>query len=277
MPESGSETKKKYAKILPVLHVMPPVLIGILALVYFRLCILTTGGLGGYFLPSAGIIAVLFAAVLNKKRLPDILGWIFYAAVPFLHFILLEAIQQHTRDMVQKMVWLNLIVYCLASWFVLFLLRKHGGTAVLITTVLAWFSAVANSVCWQFRSLPILPWDIYSIKTGLSVVGDYQYQYSDLFWLVQLSFAAIAVLGFCVQPKKPLPKLFHYIAAPVVGIVLTAVLLFAQTDRMSDTFGGYRYLFTPTVYYERNGSVVSFLSTLRYLSVKKPAGYDKKT
>jgi phosphoglycerol transferase MdoB-like AlkP superfamily enzyme len=50
--------------------------------------------------------------------------------------------------------------------------------------------------------------------------------------------------------------------------------MFLQTDTVFTKFGGYRYLFTPTVYYERNGAAVSFISTLHYLNVEKPSGYS---
>ncbi len=227
-----------------------------------------------YFLPSIACLALIFWAVLAKHRIPSFLSWIFVLLVPMAHLLLLEAIQQHTRDIVPKMLWLNVIFFYLAFFFLFMLCRRHSELAVLIGTVLTLVSATVNAFCWEFRSLPVLPWDLYSAKTGLSVAADYVYTYTYEFWFVELAFVTLIVLGFRLRVKQWAPHPVHWPITGVVTVALGAFVLFTQTDAIFTDFGGYRYLFTPTVYYERNGTAISFLSTLRYLRVDKPEGYD---
>ncbi len=240
---------------------------------YFYLNIKTVDALG-YVVPSVLCLGIIFWAVLSKRRIPAAVSWIFCALVPVLHLILLESLQQHTRDIVPKMLLLNVVFFYSAFFFLFFLCRKHSEIAVLIGTVLTWLCTTINAFCWEFRSLPVLPWDLYSAKTGLSVAGNYQYTYTNKFWLVMLLFATIAVLGFRLRVRQWMPQKLHWPITAVSAGLLAGFLVFCQTDAVFDKFGGYRYLFTPTVYYERNGTALAFLSTLHYLRVDKPAGYD---
>lgn len=227
-----------------------------------------------YFWPCIALCVLIWWAVLSKHRIPVVLPWLFCAIVPISQLLLLEAIQQHTRDIVPKMLWLNVIFFYLAFLFVFMILRRHSELAVLITTLFALVSATVNSFCWEFRSLPVLPWDLYSVKTGLSVAADYQYTYTYKFWFVELAFVTLMILGFRLRVRHWAPHPVHWPFAAVTTAALCAFVLFAQTDAIFTDFGGYRYLFTPTVYYERNGTAISFLSTLRYLRVDKPEGYN---
>ena len=248
-------------------------LLAVFTLGWFRLCVVTTGSLGSRLLPECVCLALIWWAVLAKHKIPAVLPWVYMAVIPALHFVLLESIQQHTRDMVPKMMLLNFIFYYAAFLFLFFVFRGHSEWAVFTGTVLTWLSATVNAVCWQFRSLPVLPWDLYSAKIALSVADNYQFTYSDTFWFTELCFVTLAVLGFRLRVRQWAPKVIHWPAAAVSFGLLVGFICFAQTDAVFTEFGGYRYLFTPTVYYERNGTAVSFLSTLHYLNVDKPAGY----
>ncbi len=219
--------------------------------------------------------AVLFAGKLRRvPYVPTVLSFAFVCAVPLVQLTLVEALMPRTRDIVDKMWLLNLIIFYVTFLFVFFLCRRHSPLAVLITTLIGWLGGTVNCVAWQFRSLPVWPWDLFSAKTALSVAGDYTFEMTQTFLTVQLSFLVLIVMGFALPVRKWAPHAVHW---PVTGVCTAAfagMLLFMQTDAVFTEFGGYRYLFTPTVYYERNGTAASFLSALHYLNVQKPSGYD---
>lgn len=219
--------------------------------------------------------AVLLPRAVWSSLPAKIVSCLFLAAVPGVHLLLVELLMPRTRDIVTKMLYLNIIFYYLAFLFLLFLFRRHSPLAVLSGTVVAWLCGTVNCVAWQYRSLPVLPWDLYSTKTALSVAADYQFTFTHLFWSVQLAFLCIAVLGFRLRLPYVIPsRIVHWALTAVSAGALCGFILFLQTDTVFTDFGGYRYLFTPTVYYERNGAAVSFLSTLHYLNVDRPDGYD---
>ncbi len=226
------------------------------------------------------MLVLIWAAILLPRRLFETLpakiaSLVYLAAVPFLHLVLVELLMPRTRDIVMKMLYLNIVFYYLAFLFLLFLFRRHSEIAVLIGTLVSFLCGTVNCVAWAYRSLPVLPWDLYSAKTALSVASEYEFEYTYLFWYVQLTFVCIAVLGFRLRLQFHIPHpVIHWPICGMTAIALAAFVLFLQTDTVFTKFGGYRYLFTPTVYYERNGAAVGFLSTLHYLNVEKPDGYD---
>ncbi len=227
------------------------------------------------------LLALIWAAVLLPRRIFETLpakavSYVFLLAVPFCHLVLVELLMPRTRDIVVKMLYLNVIFYYLAFLFLLFLFRRHSEIAVLLGTLLSFLCGTVNCVAWAYRSLPVLPWDLYSAKTALSVAAEYEFEYTHLFWTVQLAFVCIAVLGFRLRLPHQIPHpAIHWSVCGLSAIALASFVLFLQTDTVFTKFGGYRYLFTPTVYYERNGAAVGFLSTLHYLNVEKPDGYEE--
>lgn len=227
------------------------------------------------------LLALIFAAFLVpgrgvKETIPGkIISYLFLLLVPISHLCLVELLMPRTRDIVTKMLYLNIIFYYLAFLLLLFFFRQRSHIAVLIGTLLSWLCGTVNCVAWAYRSLPVLPWDLYSAKTALSVASEYEFEYTHLFYTVQLAFLCIAILGFRLRLPHVIPqKAIHWSITGVLCAALCGFLVFLQTDAVFTKFGGYRYLFTPTVYYERNGAAVSFLSTLHYLNVEKPSDYN---
>ncbi len=219
--------------------------------------------------------AFLIPKSVRESRPMQVLSYLFLAAVPMLHLLLVELLMPRTRDIVTKMLYLNIIFYYLSFLFLLLLFRRRSQYAVLLGTLLSCVCGTVNCVAWEYRSLPVLPWDLYSASTALSVAAEYEFTFTHQFYTIQLTFAAIAVLGFVLRQHHHIPRpAVHWSLTGVSAVALAGFLLFLQTDTVFTRFGGYRYLFTPTVYYERNGAAVSFISTLHYLNVEKPSGYD---
>ena len=212
-------------------------------------------GVNPYAFLNFILLACIWAAALIPGRfwetLPmQIVSYAFLAAVPMLHLVLVELLMPRTRDIVQKMLYLNIIFYYLAFLFLLFLFRRRSQLAVLVGTLLSWLCGTVNCVAWEYRSLPVLPWDLYSASTALSVASEYEFTFTHQFYTIQLTFAAIAVLGFRLKQRHHIPQpVIHWSAAGVLTAALAGFLLFLQTDTVFTKFGGYRYLFTPTVYY----------------------------
>lgn len=238
------------------------------------------GDYGPYAFLNLLLLGCIWAAVLVPKSFWEttpmqIVSYAFLAAVPMLHLLLVELLMPRTRDIVTKMLYLNIIFYYLAFLFLLMLFRRRSSLAVLCGTLLSCVCGTVNCIAWEYRSLPVLPWDLYSASTALSVAADYKFSFTHQFYTIELAFAAIAILGFRLNMRHHIPKaVIHWSLTGVSAAALAGFLLFLQTDTVFTKFGGYRYLFTPTVYYERNGAAVSFISTLHYLNVDVPDGYD---
>ena len=132
---------------------------------------------------------------------------------------------------------------------------------------------LANYYIISFRSAPIMPWDIYSIGTALSVADNFKYTIEK-----QTVFVLIgSVVNLKLKSDGTWKKRILGIRA--VGFIFFVVLICSFTkmlhlDSTIIKYGMYDKLFTPTVMSKRDGTAVAFLMELKYISVDKPANYS---
>lgn len=140
---------------------------------------------------------------------------------------------------------------------------------------------LANYYVLSFRSAPIMPWDIYSVKTAMSVAGDFKYTLSRQAIFVLIGFVLLivaeSVVNLELKGTDKWKKRFWGIR--IVGTVLFFALLCSFTNMLHQEstiskYGMYDKLFTPTVMSKRDGTAVAFLMELQYISVDKPANYS---
>jgi phosphoglycerol transferase MdoB-like AlkP superfamily enzyme len=140
---------------------------------------------------------------------------------------------------------------------------------------------LANYYVLEFRSAPIMPWDIYSISTAASVAGNFKYTLEKQAIFVIIGFIILIVLESFVNLKiegTDKWKVRVY-AIRAVGALICFGLLWSYTSMLhKDTtiskYSLYDKLFTPTVMSKKDGTAVAFLMELQYINVDKPAGYS---
>lgn len=141
---------------------------------------------------------------------------------------------------------------------------------------------LANYYIISFRGAPIMPWDIYSIGTALSVADNFKYTIEKQTIFVLLGFvlliAAESVVNLELKTSVASKKKYLW-GARAAGILIIAMLInsFTHMLHLDSTIIKYKMydkLFTPTVMSKRDGTAVAFLMELKYISVDKPAGYS---
>ena len=170
--------------------------------------------------------------------------------------------------------FLNYLMYLLLVLFgtVLFGSSRWGS---IFGTVIPMVFGLVNYYVVSFRSSPVVPWDLYSLGTAVSVADNYE---------LELPFRLLFVLfGFCfliwLSSRTSLVIPGKKWKARLVSVVLSAGLIFGyveavKTDEVGELVGLDTILFTPNVLYRNNGLVTAFLSNLKYLDVEKPEGYS---
>lgn len=140
---------------------------------------------------------------------------------------------------------------------------------------------LANYYVLSFRSAPIMPWDIYSVGTAMSVAGDFQYTVEKQTVFVLAGFVLLLVAESAVSMELKgsgkWRKRFWGIRIAGAVIVISLICSFTHMLHLDSTirkYGMYDKLFTPTVMSRRDGTAVAFLMELKYVSVDKPAGYS---
>lgn len=149
-------------------------------------------------------------------------------------------------------------------------------TALITETALFMVYGLANFYVLSFRSAPIMPWDIYSIKTAASVSDNFSYALGKETIFVLIGFVILILLEW--QTTLTLKGNWKI---RIGGFLASLCVLFGfvhmlHQDSTVTRFKLYDKLFTPTVMSKRDGTAVAFLMELEYLTIDKPAHYSVK-
>lgn len=220
--------------------------------------------------------------VLSYGR--NIIGFLVF---PVLTFFCMESFtHQVFQTMKTPMILLNFVFYYLvaALFFALIGSLKY---ALMTETLLAAILGLANFFVYRFRSVPILPWDIYSLRTAASVSTNYDYSLQKETLLVLFAFVCILVAEFLVvdfklpatkkREQEPKKRKRNGIARLVLTLVFVIAInrftvMFHQQEFISKMHI-YDKLFTPDTMQYKNGNALAFLMELKYLNAEKPEGY----
>ncbi len=200
---------------------------------------------------------------------------------PIANFYLFELyISKPWENMKVPIQFLNIYLFELLM-VILFLLLGHLKWALRFQSIFFMLVGLVNYYVISFRSAPIMPWDIFSLGTALSVADNYKYTIEKNTIFVILGFviiiAASSIVNLNINIKGKWQK--HIIAARLASLVIFIALLCNFTnmlhlDSTISRFKMYDKLFTPTVMSKRDGTAVAFLMELKYISVDKPDNYS---
>lgn len=195
---------------------------------------------------------------------------------PIITFYLFEWYTHNPFETMKiRIQFLNIFFFELLM-VLLFMLLGRLRAALITETVFFMIYGLANFYVLSFRSAPIMPWDIYSLKTAASVSGDFSYALEKETIFVLLGFALLILLEcFCTLriSKKWKLRLSGFL---VCVCTLFGYVSMLHLDSSVTRFKLYDKLFTPAVMSKRDGTAVAFLMELEYLTIDKPEHYSPK-
>lgn len=213
---------------------------------------------------------------ITKKAIFNImwavLPWIIF---PCASFYLMETFHQNPFiNLNDNAHILNIIIF-VAVALLLWMITGSRKWALRIESVAALIVGVADYYVIEFRGVPILPWDIYSIKTAASVGADYDYSLEGKAILSILAFVVLIVLESLGTDHKLDRKRWKLRLA---GGFCAFAVLFTQYELLkSPEFISemrlYDKLFTPYAMIKRDGIALAFMMELQYMEVEQPTGY----
>ncbi len=210
---------------------------------------------------------------MMKERLRAGMPFLGFLLCPVLTFILTEVYLYNPFTDMKRMPWcLNLLIYWLTA-AILVMLTGRLRAALRIQTVFFLLAGLANYYVVNFRSSPILPWDIFSAKTAASVADNFSYALSARACFVLLGFGGL-LLAEQLFPYRIRRGKLRLILGISCILLLTGLVFVLHNDAAVSRMRLYNKMFTPGVVQKRNGMVVAFTMELKYLVVEKPAGYD---
>jgi phosphoglycerol transferase MdoB-like AlkP superfamily enzyme len=169
---------------------------------------------------------------------------------------------------------LNIVLFELLAW-ILFGITGSGRWALRVLLLVSMLFGITNHYVMLFRSTPFVPWDVYSIRTAYSVVGNYDFTPDVRMVLVTVSFVAVMLLLHFLRVEVHGKKRLAALGATVLPVVLLAVFAGRLQDEDFQTEHHlYPYLFTPSYMTKVNGMGVTFVMDLAYMKIDRPEGYS---
>lgn len=219
------------------------------------------------FLSLAAVFFVLLDFSYGK-----ILSAVFYILIPFAALTALEHYTHVITDLKPSILVLNLLFFYLL-YGLCALVFGSVRTGFLVATLVPMICGLANYFVVSFRGTPIVPWDLLSIGTAMSVADNYEFTLS---W--KSAFVLIAFLWIILIASKSSVRFGHWKMRLAGGLVYLMLMCFyvtgIQKSEVQSFFGMDTVLFTLNVLYRNNGIAGAFLGNLRYLNIEEPSGYS---
>lgn len=215
---------------------------------------------------------------MRKKSSPADWAAVFaLVTAPAVFFYLLEFYTQNPFEKVRPWAQVfNIALFELLAW-ILFFLTGKVRTALRIEAVITMLFGIANAYVMRFRTNPLVPWDIFSWKTAVSVADNYNYTPNVRMVTVTLLFllliAAVHPLKLCLKRFRFWKRLIPATALTLVLVMFAGVL---QQEDFQNKHRLYNKLFTPVFMTEVDGTAVTFVMNLAYMSIDKPEHYNEK-
>lgn len=200
---------------------------------------------------------------------------LYFLLLPAASFFLMEAYEHNAfLEVRTNAIWLNILLFELIGWGLYFLVGRMQIAAVLLLLFSMVFGLI-NHYVMVFRSTPFVPWDIFSVGTAASVMGNYDFTPTPAVVFVTLGFLGLMVLSFPVLARGPkIHIMFRVGAFALAAVGLCSFVHLLQQESFQNKAYLYPFLFTPAYMTKVNGMAVTFAMDLAYVAVDKPKGYD---
>lgn len=197
---------------------------------------------------------------------------------PFVAYFIMESLSGFSIgeiiiSLASKRGLLNLILYGVLLLVLFAVTNKTQYSAVLLWTV-TFVLGLTNYFVFSFRGIPVLAADLMSIGTAMNVADSFEYSYDIwVLWSTAI-FAAFTGVMLSLPPYKGLRKVKRGIVlAGTVIVVFCANWFFINTDYVTK-MGIEDSQWKPQLTYAKNGSMLSFVTSWKYIKTDKPEGYS---
>ena len=238
------------------------------------LCAVTAAGEGisALLIPCILLTAGMAVLVPLNIKFNEIFSSVIFVLTPFFTFYLMESLTHDvwTMDLTAQIV--NLLFFYLIFLGLLMVFGKVSTALITGNTALA-FIGIANYYVQLFRGNPILPWDLQSIGTAMSVTNNYTFEVNYRVLIIVLLFLLInATASKCRAGIKRVP--FRLAGAFACMLLIFGGSKLLHNETVTDALLPGGTLFTQWATYRDNGFLVSFMVNLKYMDISEPAGYD---
>lgn len=220
----------------------------------------------------AGICVLTIAIYMIDMPVHPVIRILFALVIPLGCFYTFETLTHQMSTMIELAKRLNIAFY---YWLFLFVFFIAGRTSISMAICVAAIAiiGVGNYFVVMFRSNPIVPWDIYSFETAMSVADNYVFSVD---WALA-EHIAMFILMLIVGVRTNI-RLNKKILRPILTVAMCIPAYFYISylwqDNLERNTGLNDTLFDAKYMHSKDGFFVSFILDIHFLQIEEPKNYS---
>ena len=220
----------------------------------------------------AGICVLTLAIYMIDMPVHPVIRILFALVIPLGCFYTFETLTHQMSTMIELAKRLNIAFY---YWLFLFVFFIAGRTSISMAICVAAIAiiGVGNYFVVMFRSNPIVPWDIYSFETAMSVADNYVFSVD---WALA-EHIAMFILMLIVGVRTNI-RLNKKILRPILTVAMCIpayyYISYLWQDNLERNTGLNDTLFNAKYMHSKDGFFVSFILDIHFLQIEEPKNYS---
>jgi phosphoglycerol transferase MdoB-like AlkP superfamily enzyme len=218
-------------------------------------------------------VAAVFKLEIKNKKIKTGIWGILFLIMPLL---LLAVVMQNYHIMMIRAWLINYSLYFMLIT-VFFAVTGRYSVAVITSGLIVLFAYAVNTEVTLFRGAPVVPSDIYSLRTAISVSENYSFKLTyQIFSAFQGTLlTSVVAIKMNVKISKIRWRIVS-IALAAVALCCWFAFISAYFEKTSPTKLKYERYDT-YLSNERFGTLPTFLYNAENMIIKKPEGYSKES
>ena len=220
----------------------------------------------------AGICVLTLAIYMIDMPVHPVIRILFALVIPLGCFYTFETLTHQMSTMIELAKRLNIAFYYWLFLFVFFIAGRTSISMAICVSAIA-IIGVGNYFVVMFRSNPIVPWDIYSFETAMSVADSYVFSVD---WALA-EHIAMFILMLIVGVRTNI-RLNKKILRPILTVAMCIPAYFYISylwqDNLERNTGLNDTLFNAKYMHSKDGFFVSFILDIHFLQIEEPKNYS---
>ena len=220
----------------------------------------------------AGICVLTLAIYMIDMPVHPVIRILFALVIPLGCFYTFETLTHQMSTMIELAKRLNIAFYYWLFLFVFFIAGRTSISMAICVSAIA-IIGVGNYFVVMFRSNPIVPWDIYSFETAMSVADNYVFSVD---WALA-EHIAMFILMLIVGVRTNI-RLNKKIMRPILTVAMCIPAYFYISylwqDNLERNTGLNDALFNAKYMHSKDGFFVSFILDIHFLQIEEPKNYS---
>lgn len=203
---------------------------------------------------------------------------ILFVVAPIISYFMMEVLSAFSVMDIAKSVIslkgiLNIAIYAILL-LIFYAITNRTQYSAIILWIFTFVFGLVNYFVTSFRVIPVLAADIMSMNTALNVANNYEYTFDIwVLWSTTI-FATFVGLMMAFEPYKGLKKIKRAVLAVITIVVMIfSYEFFINSTKVAD-LGIEDSQWKPQLRYAKNGSILSFTISWKYIKTEKPEGYS---